>query len=271
MENVNEIGKADLHIHTSFSGTLIKLEKLLKYVEKYTNLDVIAITDHNDVIGGKTAVDVAKEAKGIVEKKNYRFDVVLGQEILTLDGDVIALFVENKIEDFEPVSGTIKNIYDQDGIVVFPHPWLFRGINKDKIEEILDKNLLKPHAIETRGYVSNFFSKTSFYEKMNSLKWKFSPLAGSDGQHIKMVGKVFTIFDGKNSESLKESILKKQTLAGHIKTPFSEKLSIIKDLIRNVNRDFHKERALYIRKARIRGYHKFKDISETSIKRTWWF
>jgi len=271
MEIFNEIGKADLHIHTTFSGTLIELKELLKHVEKHTDLDVIAITDHNDVIGGKIAVDVAKEAKRIVQKKNYRFNVILGQEIFTLDGDVIALFVENKIEDFEPVSETIKKIHDQNGIIVFPHPWLFRGIHKDKIEEILNKNLLKPHAIETLGYFSNFFPKASFYEKMNSLKWKFSPLAGSDAQHIKMVGKVFTIFNGKDPESLRESIIKKQTSIGSAKITISERLDIFRDLIKTTNRDFHKERALYIRKARIRGYYKFKDISETSVKRTWWF
>src|SRR5439155_507163 len=44
-------GKADLHIHTSFSDGMADVPELLDYVESETDLDIIGIVDHDDVRG----------------------------------------------------------------------------------------------------------------------------------------------------------------------------------------------------------------------------
>ena len=60
------IGKADLHIHTSLGDGLASVEQIFDFVQNYTDLDVIAITDHDDSRGALQALD-------LIERKNYRF------------------------------------------------------------------------------------------------------------------------------------------------------------------------------------------------------
>ena len=45
------MGKADLHIHTRVSDGMATIEQVLEYAEQRTELDVIAVTDHEDVAG----------------------------------------------------------------------------------------------------------------------------------------------------------------------------------------------------------------------------
>src|SRR5439155_13679478 len=59
-------GKADLHIHTSLGDGLASVRQIFDFVENYTNLDVIAITDHDDVRGAMQALD-------LIEAGKYRF------------------------------------------------------------------------------------------------------------------------------------------------------------------------------------------------------
>ena len=49
------MGKADLHVHTSFSDGMAPAREVLDRVEERTGLDVLAITDHDDVAGSLLA------------------------------------------------------------------------------------------------------------------------------------------------------------------------------------------------------------------------
>jgi len=54
------MGFADLHIHSmySYDGTA-SISAILKYVADYTDLNVIAITDHDSMEGVPEALDLA--------------------------------------------------------------------------------------------------------------------------------------------------------------------------------------------------------------------
>src|SRR3982750_1715147 len=82
----HRIGKADLHIHTSLGDGLASVQQIFEYVENYTDLDIIAITDHDDIRGAMQALE-------LVEKRKSRFKVVPGNEITTRQGHLLALFV----------------------------------------------------------------------------------------------------------------------------------------------------------------------------------
>ena len=47
----DDVSTADLHIHTRVSDGMATVESVLEYVQERTELDVIAITDHEDVTG----------------------------------------------------------------------------------------------------------------------------------------------------------------------------------------------------------------------------
>ncbi|MFL5658541.1 MAG: PHP domain-containing protein, partial [Ktedonobacteraceae bacterium] len=68
-----KLGKADLHMHSTYSDGIATIEQIFHHVQHYTNLDVIALTDH-DVIEGSL------RARDLCAKGNYRFDFIVGEE-----------------------------------------------------------------------------------------------------------------------------------------------------------------------------------------------
>ena len=58
---IDQISKADLHIHTSASDGTATVPELLEYVARTTDLRVIAITDHDSIAGAKEAARLARQ------------------------------------------------------------------------------------------------------------------------------------------------------------------------------------------------------------------
>ena len=79
---------ADLHIHTTASDGLKTPEEVLELAEK-AGLRVIAICDHD-------AIDGAVEAQRLAQKKEGSTQVIVGQEITTAQGHLIALNIKTK-------------------------------------------------------------------------------------------------------------------------------------------------------------------------------
>ena len=104
---------ADLHIHTeySFDGTASVLAVLQQ--AKQVGLDVIAITDHDEIDGVLEAMELASEV-GI--------EVIPGMEISTADDDLLALNVTQKIERDRPLLETISKVGKLGGFCIAPHP-----------------------------------------------------------------------------------------------------------------------------------------------------
>src|SRR3990172_5303643 len=124
-------GTADLHIHTSIGDGLADIRDLLDFVEHKTDLDVIAITDHDDIEGSYQARDMA--AKG-----GYSFEVVVGIEVTTLDGHLVALFLEEPVTSLQSLPRTIEAVHAQGGLCIVPHPmsWLTRSVGQGTLDRI---------------------------------------------------------------------------------------------------------------------------------------
>jgi hypothetical protein len=80
---------------------------------KQTGLDVIAITDHDEIDGALEAIDRAPK---------FGIDVIPGIEISTLEGDLLALFVTKRIQRDQSLIDSILNIREAGGICIAPHP-----------------------------------------------------------------------------------------------------------------------------------------------------
>jgi len=110
-----ERGRADMHLHTLYSDGTMEVQALLDRVERGTELDLVAITDHE-------RIDGALRAKELHDAGNYHFELVVGEEITTRRGHVLALFLSERIPALRPLEETIERIHDQGGIAIAAHP-----------------------------------------------------------------------------------------------------------------------------------------------------
>jgi PHP domain/Glycosyl transferases group 1 len=103
----------DLHMHTDHSGDCATPVEALLGEAKARGLGAIAITDHNEISG---ALEAREKADGI--------KVIVGEEVKTADqGEVIGLFIEQKIPRGGTLQEVIAEIKRQGGLVYVPHPF----------------------------------------------------------------------------------------------------------------------------------------------------
>jgi len=104
--------RVDCHLHTAVSGDAVtSIDELAERVE-HEHLDVVCITDHN-----VTAAAVAAAERGIGAR------VIVGEEIRTRDGDVIGLFLTERIPYVLPLAEVTGLIRAQGGLIYLPHPF----------------------------------------------------------------------------------------------------------------------------------------------------
>ena len=109
------LGKADMHLHTLYSDGTASVRAMLDHVAERTDLDVIAITDHE-------RIDGALRARELHAAGAYPFELVVGEEITTRRGHVLALFITERIPALRPLPETLERIHDQGGIAIAAHP-----------------------------------------------------------------------------------------------------------------------------------------------------
>ena len=110
----DRLGRADLHIHTLASDGTAGVLEILDHVERATNLDVIAITDHE-------RIDAAVAARAIAQDRGLRFEVIVGEEVTTLGGHLLALWIDRPVRPFRSLRSTIAAVHDQGGLAIPAH------------------------------------------------------------------------------------------------------------------------------------------------------
>ena len=104
--------RVDCHLHTSVSGDAVTtIDELAERVAR-ERLDVVCITDHN-----VTTAAVAAAERDIGAR------VIVGEEIRTREGDVIGLFLTERIPYVLPVAEVTGLIRAQGGLIYLPHPF----------------------------------------------------------------------------------------------------------------------------------------------------
>lgn len=107
------MGLADLHLHTiySYDGTASLAAVLSR--AKQVGLDVIAITDHDEIAGALKAMELASA---------YGVELIPGIEITTADGDLLALFITEKVDAGLSLVETVLRVRELGGVCIAPHP-----------------------------------------------------------------------------------------------------------------------------------------------------
>jgi hypothetical protein len=104
-----------MHVHSLYSDGTARVAEILDHVEHRTELDVVAITDHERIDGARRALEL--HAAG-----DYSFDLVVGEEITTRRGHVLALFITERLPALRPLEETLGAIHALGGIAIAAHP-----------------------------------------------------------------------------------------------------------------------------------------------------
>ena len=103
----------DLHMHTDHSSDCATPVEVLLATAREEGFGAIAITDHNEISG---ALEAVAKAEGI--------KVIVGEEIKTAtQGEVIGLFLRERIPRGLGLAETVAEIRRQGGLVYVPHPF----------------------------------------------------------------------------------------------------------------------------------------------------
>jgi predicted CoA-binding protein len=109
----------DLHMHTDHSGDCATPVELLLATARTQGLGAIAVTDHNEISGALEARERAQRPGPHPPVK-----VIVGEEVKTAEqGEVIGLFIEEKIPRGLTLEETVAEIKRQGGLVYVPHPF----------------------------------------------------------------------------------------------------------------------------------------------------
>jgi len=172
--------EVDLHMHTDHSGDCATPVDVLLQTARDRGLGAIAITDHNEVSGALEAREIAAQMGDI--------KVIVAEEIKTAEqGEVIGLFIEEKIPKGLTMAETIAEIRAQGGLVYVPHPFdRFHSVPDyehllDIVEEIDLLEVFNPRV-----------ALTAFNEEAVRFasKYRIVPAAGSDSHVAQGLGSV---------------------------------------------------------------------------------
>jgi hypothetical protein len=209
--------KYDLHSHTHYSPCCnLKPEILLKLVKK-KGLNGIAVTDHNSIKG---AIKVKKL------NKDKDFEVIIGDEVRTNYGDVLAYYLHKEIKSRDLFS-VIDEIKAQNGLIAIAHP--FRtSINPTlKFRYSIEKIKGKIDAIEC--FNSRMLPGNNEKAQKLAKKLEIPGIGGSDAHFRFEIGRAYTIFDSNLRKAIKQN---KTSYKGTILYgPFGGLLSFLKNRI----------------------------------------
>ncbi len=200
------MGLADLHIHSihSHDGTA-SIPAILKYASEKTDLDVIAITDHDTLNGVKQALDLAPR---------YGLQVIPGCEISTAQGHLLGLFLHHSIPAGLSLIETLLRIGEQGGLAIAAHPEA-RGTSSLSFEDIRSA-LNHPFARQILVGVEAFnggliYTRSNIPAVVNSSHLPISQTGNSDAHILSMIGKGATYFPGTGIDDLRIALKQHQT------------------------------------------------------------
>jgi len=201
------MGRADLHLHTiySFDGTA-SLAAVLNRA-KQLRLDVIAITDHDEIEGALKAMEIAP---------NYGVEVIPGIEITTAEGDLLAFFITEKVDAGLSLTETVLRVRELGGVCVAPHPMASGMGMKSLGARAIMKALRNPRVADTligiEVYNATALDRISnYYASILAGRLDIAHVGNSDAHTVGALGLGATEFEGSSAADLLTALKNKTT------------------------------------------------------------
>lgn len=202
------MGFADLHIHSihSHDGTS-SISAILKYVADHTDLNVIAITDHNTTSGVREAVQLAPK---------YGIEVVPGCEVSTADGHLLTLYITERVPAGLSLVETVCRVGQQGGLCIVPHPEA-RGTSSVSGEALL-KAYAQPEVRRTLVGLETFngglvYTRGNQSAARIAAQIDIARVGNSDSHILQTLGEGSTEFAGATAADLRTALETRSTVA----------------------------------------------------------
>jgi predicted metal-dependent phosphoesterase TrpH len=123
--------RLDMHMHTEYSrDSRVSLSSFAELARK-AQLNAVCITDHDTIEGGLRLRDM-----------DTGLQVIVGEEITTADGELVGLYLKDKIPPGLSADRSIDLIHEQGGLAYVPHPFSRnrrRHLRRSALERLASK------------------------------------------------------------------------------------------------------------------------------------
>lgn len=152
-----------------------------------TGINCIAIADHDSVEGALEMQSLAP------------FPVIVAGEIMTNQGEIMGMFLKERVPMDLPIEQAISRVKAQDALVCLPHPFdTFRGLKVDnrRLEELVEQiDIIE--LFNARGLLLRDSTKARVFAD----KYGIPGTAGSDAHTASEIGNTYVempAFDGRD-------------------------------------------------------------------------
>ncbi len=201
--------RVDFHTHTMWSGDSTTTPEEFAQCLSESGIDVVCITDHN-AVGGAQKLQSELDAR-----------VVVGEEMKTHAGEIIGLFLNERVpQGLAPVVAA-DAVRCQGGLVYIPHPFdpLRNNLRHDVLDELVGEGLVDGiEVLNSKTSLSSLNSRAALYASEHDL----APGAGSDAHVAEALGGAYLEmpdFDDDDPASFVESMRQGRAVGHHYDPP----------------------------------------------------
>ena len=200
------MGRADLHIHSLASDGVSSVAEILGAAEA-ADLDIIAVADHD-------RIEAAVALQALARAHGSEVEVIVGEEVSSRNGHVVALFIEQRIRPWQSLRATVAQIHEQGGLAIIAHPLVPYPLcaSGRTIKRLLRDEDVRYHPDGMEAF--NPTTARMVWSKKApdfAAEVGLAALANSDAHRAADIGAAFTTFPGRTPDDLRSAILDRTT------------------------------------------------------------
>jgi predicted metal-dependent phosphoesterase TrpH len=142
-------------------------------------------------------------------------------EVTTLDGHLLALFIDEPVESFRRMEPTLEAIHRLGGVAIVPHPlsWLTRSVGAKVLDRIAAVgndgvwfDAIEAYNLSPAGRITSAKAR-----RLNDERYHLASVGSSDAHFVQSIGSARTVFEGTSAADLRRAIETRRTAgeAGH--------------------------------------------------------
>lgn len=207
--------KIDLHLHTAASFDCSTHPSQVIRQAKRRGLNRICITDHNRIAGADLAQQIDPDF------------VIMGEEILTTEGEILAFFVKERVPPRLSPQETVLALKEQGAVISLSHP--FDPYRQHWSLETIEALLPDIDAVEG-------FNARCINRHINEQAMRFAAergvavTAGSDAHTVREVGMAYLEMPCFSTAAEFRAALSQATICGHYTPNWSKLMSTFNNI-----------------------------------------